>query len=70
VHEDVRARLVGKIPLHRFVRAVGITHEDLKSLLDHLSRGLLTCAGSREICLEPATKTADIGAAYAVLAGL
>jgi len=35
MHEDVRIRLVGKVPLDRFVGAVGVAHEDLKALLDH-----------------------------------
>jgi hypothetical protein len=35
MHEDVRIRLVGKVPLDRFVGSVGITDEDLKALLDH-----------------------------------
>jgi len=35
VHEDVRVRPVGKVPLDRLVGAVRITDEDLKAFLDH-----------------------------------
>jgi hypothetical protein len=35
VHEDVRIRPVGKVPLNRLVVAVGVADEDLKPLLDH-----------------------------------
>ena len=35
MHEDVRIRLVGKVPLDRFVGAVGVADENLKALLDH-----------------------------------
>jgi hypothetical protein len=33
--EDVRVRLFGKVPLDRFVGAVGVTDEDLKALVEH-----------------------------------
>jgi hypothetical protein len=35
VHDDVRVRPVGKVPLHRLVGAVGVTDKDLKVLLDY-----------------------------------
>jgi hypothetical protein len=35
VHKDIRIRPVSKVPLNRFVGAVGVTDEDLKTLLDH-----------------------------------
>jgi len=35
VHEHVGVRLVGKVPLYRFVGAVGVPDENLKPLLDH-----------------------------------
>ena len=48
MHEDVRIRLVGKVPLDSFVSAVGVTDEDLKPLLDHCGaiRQALTPGGS------------------------
>jgi hypothetical protein len=35
VHDDVRVRPVGEVPLDRLVSAVSVTDEDLKALLDH-----------------------------------
>jgi hypothetical protein len=65
VHEDVRVRLFGKVPLHRFVGAVGVTDEDLKALLDHrVETGLHLCGKPRDL-REPATKTAGMGGWHA-----
>jgi hypothetical protein len=60
MHEDVRIRLVGKVPLDRFVGSVGVADEDLKPFSIIVSRRFLTSAGSHDICRESATKTVGL----------
>jgi hypothetical protein len=70
MHEHVRIRLVGQVPLNRLIGAVGVTDEDLKRFLDHRVETAPDLGGKPRNLPRTGDENARHGAAYAARAGL